>query len=160
MTGDGSSGRRRRRGLESVRNVVMSGVEEVATEPEKVDVLETSMHSLNISEQCEEQEAELEAANDLRNSIIEVQNEDCWENEDSDEEFFPFIYLRSGTAAKDIDKLQEISIDEAVLDLEMPPVVEQEQPAPNASRIEVPEDIVGKKASICYHDNLLSLARY
>lgn len=52
-------------------------------------------------------------------------------------------------------------MDEAVLDVEeMPIVPEEDQPLPVGHKVVFAEDLVGKKASICYNDNLLSLARY
>uniref|UniRef100_A0AAV2K389 Uncharacterized protein n=1 Tax=Knipowitschia caucasica TaxID=637954 RepID=A0AAV2K389_KNICA len=125
------------------KEMVLSGVEELITASEKVDVLESSMHSLAISEKHDD---DLEAANDLQNSMIEMEEAVCWEDDDSDEDYVPFLYLRStGASRAEIDKLPEIHIDEAVLDVE---------------EVETVEDLVGKEASICYNDNLLSLARY
>lgn len=71
-------------------------------------------------------------------------------------------FIRStGTARAEIDKLPEIRIDEAVLDVEEVPIVpEEDQPVPVEHKVETVDDLIGKKASICYNDNLLSLARY
>uniref|UniRef100_A0AAV2J9S8 Uncharacterized protein n=1 Tax=Knipowitschia caucasica TaxID=637954 RepID=A0AAV2J9S8_KNICA len=117
------------------------------------------MHSLAISEKHDD---DLEAANDLQNSMIEMEEAVCWEDDDSDEDYVPFLYLRSTGASKaEIDKLHEIHIDEAVLDVEEVPIVpEEDQHIPVRHKVETVEDLVGKEASICYNDNLLSLARY
>ncbi|CAM4724406.1 unnamed protein product [Leuciscus chuanchicus] len=140
------------------REMVLSDVEELITESEKVYVLESSMHSLAISEKHDD---ELEAANDLQNSVIEMEEAVCWEDDDSHEDYVPFLYLRStGTSRAEIDKLPEIRIDEAVLDVEEVPIVpEEDQPVPVEHKVETVKDLIGKKASICYNDNLLSLAR-
>uniref|UniRef100_A0AAV2K0X3 Uncharacterized protein n=1 Tax=Knipowitschia caucasica TaxID=637954 RepID=A0AAV2K0X3_KNICA len=141
------------------KEMVLSGVEELITASEKVDVLESSMHSLAISEKHDD---DLEAANDLQNSMIEMEEAVCWEDDDSDEDYVPFLYLRStGASRAEIDKLPEIHIDEAVLDVEEVPIVpEEDQHIPVRHKVETVEDLVGKEASICYNDNLLSLARY
>uniref|UniRef100_A0AAV2JR37 Uncharacterized protein n=1 Tax=Knipowitschia caucasica TaxID=637954 RepID=A0AAV2JR37_KNICA len=117
------------------------------------------MHSLAISEKHDD---DLEAANDLQNSMIEMEEAVCWEDDDSDEDYVPFLYLRStGASRAEIDKLPEIHIDEAVLDVEEVPIVpEEDQHIPVRHKVETVEDLVGKEASICYNDNLLSLARY
>ncbi|XP_065153422.1 uncharacterized protein [Paramisgurnus dabryanus] len=140
------------------REMVLSGVEELITESQKVDVLESSMHSLAISEEPDD---DLEAANDLQNSMIEMEEAVCLEDEDSDEDYVPFIYLRSTRRGAEIEKLPEIHIDEAVLDVEDVPIVpEEDQRFPFEHKVETVEDLIGKKANICYNDNLLSLARY
>uniref|UniRef100_A0AAV2J3G7 Uncharacterized protein n=1 Tax=Knipowitschia caucasica TaxID=637954 RepID=A0AAV2J3G7_KNICA len=106
------------------KEMVLSGVEELITASEKVDVLESSMHSLAISEKHDD---DLEAANDLQNSMIEMEEAVCWEDDDSDEDYVPFLYLRStGASRAEIDKLPEIHIDEAVLDVEEVPILPEE----------------------------------
>lgn len=58
-------------------------------------------------------------------------------------------------------ELPEQSVDEAVLDFEMPePVNEGPDNFPGQHRVVSEEDLVGKRANITFNDNLLTLAKH
>ncbi|CAM4570179.1 unnamed protein product [Leuciscus chuanchicus] len=91
------------------------------------------MHSMSIEEHHHESSDE-EGANDFRKTIM------------------------VGDKAND---LAEISVDEAILDIDMPdpPAPESESTA-HPQRVLSEDDLVGKTASITYNDNLLDLAMH
>nr|XP_055044376.1 uncharacterized protein LOC129430825 [Misgurnus anguillicaudatus] len=129
---------------------------------QEVGVLEASMHSMSIAE--EECDSPDEARNDLRNSTIDM--DERWtdlrfcEDADSSDEDIAFLQIRPGGAAN-IEQLHEISLDEAVLDVVMPTAPEDdERDIPENQKVVCEDDLVGKKASIVYHENLNMLATY
>ncbi|KAG1927355.1 hypothetical protein F2P79_024293 [Pimephales promelas] len=158
-------------GTESDHDLEMNpnaiGVETLVREGE-IEVLESSMHSLDISKQDNQDSPDEEEENDFRNTYIVM--DPFWDNpknvcfEDgysSDEDFVPSLHLR--TIGAKTDKLPEISVDEAVLDFFVSdcPVDESESDSvPEQHRITTEEDLVGKCANITYNDNLLQLARH
>ncbi|CAM4597543.1 unnamed protein product [Leuciscus chuanchicus] len=115
------------------------GVQTLVREGE-IEVLESSMHSLDISKHEEQDSPDEEAVNDLRNTYIvmddfwghpsnmdledgDSSDEDFWghpsnmdleDGDSSDEDFVPSLHLRIVGAKT--DKLPEISVDEAVFD--------------------------------------------
>nr|XP_055049509.1 uncharacterized protein LOC129435004 isoform X2 [Misgurnus anguillicaudatus] len=130
----------------------------------EVGDLETSMHSMSIEEHHHESSDE-EGANDFRNTIIEFDEFAAdpsllgLEGDSSDEDFVPSLHLRMvGDKAND---LAEISVDEAVIDIDIPdPPAPESEYAAHSHKVLSEDDLVGKTASITYNDNLLDLAMH
>ncbi|CAM4732662.1 unnamed protein product [Leuciscus chuanchicus] len=140
------------------------GVQPLVREGE-IEVLESSMHSLDISKHKNQDSPDEEAVNDLRNTYIVM--DDFWahpsnlgleDGDSSDEDFVPSLHLR--TVGAKTDKLPEISVEEAVFDFVVSDSpVEESESVPDQQRVTTEEDLVGKCANITYNDNLLQLAR-
>ncbi|KAK7156999.1 hypothetical protein R3I94_006910 [Phoxinus phoxinus] len=129
----------------------------------EVCALESSMHSLDITEEkCDSPD---EGGGDyLRRTFIEMDdfygdpnNLNLEDGDSSDDDFFPSLHLRTVKA----HDLTEISMDEAVLDFEMPdPPDEDIEKLSEQHKVVSEDDLVGKQANITYNDNLHALAMY
>ncbi|XP_061653876.1 uncharacterized protein LOC133489123 isoform X2 [Phyllopteryx taeniolatus] len=155
------------------------GVEmDISSEETELQELDPSLSSVDIKE-----------FNDMQNSIIdwEDKDHDTWRNEkdasndssledngtldatsdDSDnEDFRPRICVRTGAALKSLmrlDALQTVGMEDMVHDdpESMPdPTTAERQTFPGAVKVTVDDDIVGKPASIVYHNSLMQLIQY
>ncbi|XP_029948188.1 uncharacterized protein LOC115388988 isoform X2 [Salarias fasciatus] len=115
------------------------------------------IHSMSIKEESPD-EGE---ASHLRITVIDM--DDSWNDpgnvkveDSSDEDFVPSLHLR--TVGAKMDNLEELTVDEAVLDFDMPdPSPDLDTLPDDQTRVETEDDLIGKKANITYNDNLLSL---
>ncbi|KAK7172216.1 hypothetical protein R3I93_004506 [Phoxinus phoxinus] len=138
-------------------DIPVQGVQPLETQ--EVDVLEASMHSMSIVEEEQFDSPDEEARNDLRNSTIDMderwtKHSFCEDGDSSDEDYVPFLQIRPG-GQDVIEQLQEISMHEAVIDVTLPTFPEDDvSDIPESNKVVSEDDIVGKNASIVYHENL------
>ncbi|KAM4560719.1 uncharacterized protein V3H82_014797 [Fundulus diaphanus] len=124
------------------------------------------MHSLSIAEEHRPDSPDKEDTNDLRNTVIEM--DDLWadpsemgleDGDSSDEDFVPSLYLRM--VGGETNKLANISVDEVVYDFDTPdPPGQDSESTTDPHRVSSEDDLVGKTANITFNENLLTLARH
>ncbi|XP_065133775.1 uncharacterized protein [Paramisgurnus dabryanus] len=166
----------------------VAGVEELnisCPEETALQQLDASMSSLDISIDV----VDADDFNDIRNSIIDWEDEDVtWnpdmdtqsvssledvtreldsDDDDSDDaDFRPRICVRTGGALKTpicLESLPEINMEDTVHDAtdNAPDKTMADMPTlPEAAKVMVVDDIIGHPASIAYHDSLKQLAEY
>ncbi|XP_065099320.1 uncharacterized protein [Paramisgurnus dabryanus] len=166
----------------------VAGVEELnisCPEETALQQLDASMSSLDISIDV----VDADEFNDIRNSVIDWEDEDVtWnpdmdtqsvssledvtreldsDDDDSDDaDFRPRICVRTGGALKTpicLESLPEINMEDTVHDAtdNAPDKTMADMPTlPEAAKVMVDDDIIGHPASIAYHDSLKQLAEY